>query len=442
MELQQMVMDFKGRAGFQRLFSAFHEKYKSFGYLNAGIKATIKQPTQSERDDLFGIMGIDYSNHDSITITVKQFEKAVSETKYASLLGRDFTQQLVQAYVGKTLVTKKEMAAQRLTTQVDFFESYAGFHHPKQLRDIIRWATDETNKGNRFLALYKKNPSSLGESLDILSKLFHLFPLEEPMYLPVFASKATQNPHTLDMERAEGKLLIYALQVLMQLETGEPLKKKLNAEDITELFLHFNILRDDLSNYVTLFNVEAENKNGSVNALLQATSDHQASINFPLKEVLKLGSVRAKGEGLFMMENSSVSSYLMDESIRNGKDISILSGNGQLRVATLKFLDLYTQSGGIVWYAGDYDPEGLGIAQRLLNRYGHAVRLWNYSLESYQQSLSDEEISKSRLQQLEQVTSPELADIKEAMLTTRYAGYQENVLEGLLEFGDSEDTAA
>jgi uncharacterized protein (TIGR02679 family) len=436
MDMTEMVNDFKKETGFQRLFSIYHEKYRSYGYLENGLKATLNNPTPAEREALGGFMGGDYSKKKSISISVRNFEKAVGKTKYACLLQEGFMEQLIRQYYGENLISKKKQTERNLKYRKEFFEEYQSEVHPKPLRDIMKWAMLEENKGNRFLVQYGKGAGDLGVNLEILSKLFQLFPLKEPMYLPIFAAKVTRNPHTLDLDRPEGKLLIYALQVLLELETKRPMNKNLNAEDITELLLHFNILRDDLSNYVTLYNVEGDNQDGSINRLLQATSDSKATMNFPLKEVLKLSTVRAKGNALFMLENSSVSSYLVDEANRRGKDISVLSGNGNLRVATLKFLDLYTKTGGVVWYAGDYDPEGLGIAQRLIQRYGKSVRLWNYTEENYMKSLSDEEISISRLKQLKQITIPELTKIKAVMSEAGRAGYQENVLDELLQFGD------
>lgn len=437
-----MAKEFKKESGFSRLFIAFHDKYESYGYLKRRIVAVVNCPTLEERNALGGLTGSVYPKGKDISISVEMFEAAVEKTKYGTLLQEKFMETLLQVYFEKPLMTKKEQKLQFEKDQTAFFSEYLTSPHPQPLQAIMQWSVKEEHKGNRFLLRYKQGAGALKRNLDILSKLFCLFPLEEPMYLPVFASMATHDPHTLDMDRAEGKLLIYALQVLLELETGEPMNMKLNAEDVTELFLHFNILRDDLSNYVTLFNMEGTNHDGSINALLQATSDSRASINYPLKEVLKLKQVQAKGSVLFMLENSSVSSYLMDQAVRHEKDISILSGNGMLRVATLKFLDLYVRTGGLLWYAGDYDPEGLGIAQRLIDRYGEAVKLWNYTEESYLNSLSDEEISVSRLKQLEQITSPQLTAVKAAMLKKRRAGYQENVLVELLRFENPSETAA
>lgn len=37
----------------------------------------------------------------------------------------------------------------------------------------------------------------------------------------------------------------------------------------------------------------------------------------------------------------------------------------------------------MLYYSGDYDPEGLGIAQRLKDRYKDRLILWEYKPEYY-----------------------------------------------------------
>ena len=61
---------------------------------------------------------------------------------------------------------------------------------------------------------------------------------------------------------------------------------------------------------------------------------------------------------------------------------TFLCGNGQLRLAVLKTMDLFSED-TIFYYAGDYDPEGFQIAERLRERYGNRVKFWNYSKENY-----------------------------------------------------------
>ena len=80
------------------------------------------------------------------------------------------------------------------------------------------------------------------------------------------------------------------------------------------------------------------------------------------------------------------------------------------------------------WYAGDYDPEGLLIAQRLRERYGERLRFWQYRREFYDRYRSDVEISDRSLKKLERVYCEELQEIRQAMARQRKAAYQEAMI--------------
>ena len=91
-------------------------------------------------------------------------------------------------------------------------------------------------------------------------------------------------------------------------------------------------------------------------------------------------------------------------------------------------MDLFSED-TIFYYAGDYDPEGFQIAERLRERYGNRVKFWNYSKENYKKYLSNVKISDSRLSILSNIQSVELQDIKKTMQEEKKATYQENMLE-------------
>lgn len=44
-------------------------------------------------------------------------------------------------------------------------------------------------------------------------------------------------------------------------------------------------------------------------------------------------------------------------------------------------------------YSGDMDPEGLLIAQRLVNRYP-SLHLWHYEIDDYKAALSNQKASE------------------------------------------------
>ena len=61
-----------------------------------------------------------------------------------------------------------------------------------------------------------------------------------------------------------------------------------------------------------------------------------------------------------------------------------------------------------MYYSGDFDPEGLWIAQRLAYFYPGNFEFLNMDTECYEKCISDEPISDVRLKQLERITDERL----------------------------------
>ena len=114
--------------------------------------------------------------------------------------------------------------------------------------------------------------------------------------------------------------------------------------------------------------------------------------------------------------------------------------NGQPRLAALIALDLLAAAGIGVCYAGDLDPEGLLIGQKLADYYPGAFCFVGMRAEDYRQSMSQESISNRRLKMLERITHPQLAEAAELMRQYRRAGYQELLIQksnfGILKYRD------
>ena len=103
--------------------------------------------------------------------------------------------------------------------------------------------------------------------------------------------------------------------------------------------------------------------------------------------------------------------------------------NGQPRLAALIALDLLAAAGTGVCYAGDLDPEGLLIGQKLADYYPGAFCFVGMRAEDYRQSMSQESISDRRLKMLERITHPQLAEAAALMRQYRRAGYQELLIQ-------------
>jgi hypothetical protein len=63
-------------------------------------------------------------------------------------------------------------------------------------------------------------------------------------------------------------------------------------------------------------------------------------------------------------------------------------------------MDMLAAEGTIIYYSGDFDPEGLLIADRLCARYGEQLRLWRYTPQDYEKAISAKVLNVVRLKKL------------------------------------------
>ena len=88
-------------------------------------------------------------------------------------------------------------------------------------------------------------------------------------------------------------------------------------------------------------------------------------------------------------------------------------------------MELLAKSGTIVYYSGDFDPEGLLIAQKLSMHYKGEFNYYHMTEDDYMMSLSEEVIHPKRLKMLENITDERLRKVADKLLCCRMVGYQE-----------------
>ena len=97
--------------------------------------------------------------------------------------------------------------------------------------------------------------------------------------------------------------------------------------------------------------------------------------------------------------------------------------------AGLMVLELLAKSGTKVYYAGDLDPEGILIAQKLSRYYKGEFHYWHMETEDYEKCKSEEVISPKRMKILERITDDRLKPVVERIKAYGTAGYQEMLME-------------
>lgn len=160
-------------------------------------------------------------------------------------------------------------------------------------------------------------------------------------------------------------------------------------------------------------------------------------VQVPLAVIAGWARIECPQNKIYIVENPSVYAMLCSDECGTADDggmdnlgdmTAYMCMNGQPRLAGLMVLELLARSGTTVYYAGDIDPEGLLIAQKLSRFYDGKFNFWHMDAEDYIVSRSSEKISYRRLKTLEKITDERLMPAARMIMKYKTAGYQERIV--------------
>lgn len=413
-ELKEAMDYFKSKKGFKALFRLFRSKFESLGRTAGNVKLGGFSSEEVEEIALF--MGV--SPHHLArkgTVSLKEFESRLLKTRFSafSLI------ELLEAFFGEPIRSKREVKE-----ELEFLQKILLARFKIEYEGISAW----------FDYLEKKTPDTLWiwrmlivpgfeEDVSLLCRAYTSLPDKVERY-PVFSQRVSGNPHTLDLSAVKGKLWIHLLHVMNGGEGSPPSQ----TEAINDLLLSYQLLRDDIANFVTAANLIAYS--GDVpHPVFQAAAETGSVLNVPLRELLKMNKVKtfSGAEKVYVVENSGVFSALMDEVA----DAPLICTHGQFKLAGLKLMDLLAASGHQLYYSGDFDPEGIGMAVRFKERYGEQGNLWRMTVLDYQASNPTAGI-EDRHGKLLTLQNSLLGELVSAVMQNEKFGYQEGILQLLI----------
>lgn len=243
--------------------------------------------------------------------------------------------------------------------------------------------------------------------------------------LPVFSYQQTGNPHAFDDNQPAGILLLQMLTASSSEAKQEELLS--NIERKNSVLDEFYLLKDDINNDVAARGLLA--KTETVSDMWQGACKEACSWKIPLKEILRMKTIYPeKGDKILVVENSGVYSILLDEL----PEVPMICSSGQFTYAVWKILRKLTESGIQIYYVGDMDPEGLVMAQQVLQTFpdhGHtiAMNLTSFALASHASALSE-----TRLKQLRLVKDSKLKEVANQIYETHQVALQEGFIEELI----------
>ena len=393
------------------------EKYASLGYFGGNIVLT--DATEEEKYQLGGFVKKDYGKKSKITLSMELLNRSLLESKFYCFTWK----QILEGYFNQELTINRQIKEERNHQKDLFFqticEKYAGKKGRAWLDTIFR----EKEKGYYVLIpQYEKDKEGLEQILIQVLKAIERLPIFEDLCkrLPIFSAEITGNPHFFDDNTMAGKLLLYFLEYYFPSEEMKLIQSEIERKNY--YFYKAGILRDDLSNMVLVYGIKGIDKEGKYHKGMEGYYERKEPIQLTLYTLQQLKEAYGN-ETIYVVENPAVFSMLIEKY----PEISAICTNGQPRFSTLLLMDLLSKN-SIFYYSGDFDPEGLFIAQKLKQRYKERLVLWNYDREHYEQMKSDVILTGKRLALLDNIICEELIPMKRWIQAEKKAGYQENVM--------------
>ena len=400
--------------GAGRIMEGIREKYRSFGRLSGILSLEL---TASEADFVNGLLKKHYQEGDKAGLPVKRISDAFGQTRFAEA---DFTK-ACEIYFGEPLIAKKEARNNAVNRRRIYFESLVAECPSEKVREWLTVSEDlDSASGLEYIrGLYRKDPVILKTYISHLSEIQRILEGGLKTSLPILAAEATKDPHALDKDRE-----LYRLLVLF-LAWDQAVSTPANQFALQQLLYRGGIETDIGTRTVMTYGLVGIGGEGSRG--WETFRENLEPLTLSLKNLDGIKEIRPYRQGapVIGVENPAVFMYL----IQREKNLSLICTSGQLNLLDHRLIQILLQNPeqGLI-YSGDFDPEGLLIADKIWSGYPNQVQLIGYEKELYQQALAEKTISSKRLRQLEKLQNPQLQEFAKEIQHTKKPGYQEYIL--------------
>ena len=421
-EINEAVEYFKKKPVYEKLFNEFKKKYESHGKIG-GI-AVLTGLSTGDKEDISGFLMKDFTSEEEVRVSAKLFEKALLKSRFSSLTTLD----ILTHYFGIKLRTNKEKSEEDEGKRAEYLAELTEYTDKAYIKE---WLTGVFCTGaDGAVVIARSYNADKNELKIILQKLIKAIPMlpyfqggKKKELLAVFAAQAAGNPHFFDDNTLAGNLLTAFLRDYFRFGYEDDLSE---AENRSKVLFKAGLIKDTLSNDVIAYGIRGRCVDGSLHQGMEGFLHQKEPVKLSLLTLANLEEIftNSVDRRVYIVENPAVFSIL----ISRFPEKSFICSYGQIRRAVFMLLDLFDKN-TVFSYAGDFDPEGLLIAERLKKRYGDRLIFWNYEPEMYIKYMSEEKLTKQRIKKLDGVRDAALLKIAELMREEGSAAYQESMLE-------------
>lgn len=390
---------------FKRLMSLCRNKYISLSHIGGSV--ILKNASDEERSAIGGLLGRVYDGSD-IKVALKELDKALLNSRFHIGL-----EELLKLYFKDELITRSDRLTAEKSEKENFFNDICIEYKGSTAADWVQYMLENKNV---FSKRYNEDRKLLRHDISIVCRA--LGKLGKPQLLPVFAAEVSGDPHMLDDGTSCGQLFNHAIMYL----TGTDQIK--NTSDRSELLEKAGLYSDMVSSFVYCKNIRLYDGNGEHPAY-KAFLERNEAFTLNIGNLTDIERAEALNNTLYIVENPAVFTALA----RRTKGVSLICTAGQPKGACISLLGFTSNTR--MYYSGDFDMGGINIAQRLFGMFKNMLP-WHFSPDDYIKALSDKRLTDTAVKSLREVQSPYLKETVQLMIKTGFAGYQENILELLI----------
>lgn len=421
----EAVKLFQSKNEYKRILSEIFKKYKRLGKFSGVFE--LKDLTEEERR-ILAPLNYKYFNAKEAKISVKKFLECFCSGRFEGL---DFAKVLA-IYFKDDLTTYREVKEDEKRKKEEFFKEVLNIDKDTMAELWLKEALETKKFGYNILIKnyedYNKNDKLEDFKVflnNVLSGINSLtFNVNDLESLPIFSSKITKDPHYFDINTTAGKILIHGICHKLKMEFPK------DAEETAEVLYFAGLSKDDVSSYIATFGLKAYRGKSELKFIYGFTDIGEPLI-FTLGNLSKVDKFICNKSRLFIFENPSLFSEVIKRTAQFKP--SILCTSGQLKLASVVLLDKIVKDVEEIYYSGDFDPEGILIADKLKLRYGDKLKFWRFDVEDYLNIISNKAISGISMTKVDSIQDTELEPLIHELKNIGRAGYQELLIENYVE---------
>ena len=420
-EINEAVEYFKKKPVYEKLFKEFKKKYESLG--KVGGIAVLTGLSRDDKEDISSFLMKDFTSEEEVRVSAKLFEKALLKSRFSGLTTLD----IIIHYFGIKLRTNKEKSEENEGKRAEYLAELTGYTDKAYIKEWLTGVFCGDASGAVVITRsYNADKDELKVTLQKLIKAIPLLPYykggKKKELLAVFAAQAAGNPHFFDDNTLAGNLLTAFLRDYFRFGYEDDLSE---AENRSNVLFMAGLIKDNLSNDVIAYGIRGRCVDGSLHQGMEGFLHQKEPVKLSLLTLANLEETftNSVDRRVYIVENPAVFSILTSRF----PEKAFICSYGQIRRAVFMLLDLFDKN-TVFSYAGDFDPEGLLIAERLKKRYGDRLTFWKYEPDIYLKHMSEEKLTNQRIKKLDGVRDNTLLKIAELMREEGRAAYQESML--------------